>query len=33
VQDVKQDGVLAMREGAAPEHWKQSYLRMLDEFR
>jgi len=30
-RDVKQDGVLAMREGAAPEHWTQSYLRMLDE--
>ena len=29
--DVRQEAVVAMREGAATEQWKQSYLRMLDE--
>jgi len=30
-RDIEQDAGLEVREGTAPEHWKQSYLRMLDE--
>ena len=29
--DIEQDAWLEVREGTPPEHWKQSYLRMLDE--
>jgi predicted glycoside hydrolase/deacetylase ChbG (UPF0249 family) len=29
--DIEQDAGLEVREGTAPEDWKQSYLRMLDE--